>query len=98
VRWEAVRDGLEDVAAAALLSQLAGKHRAAGNQPELVAQADEALRLISADIVGLADEAFVESRDFLKAGDRRIWHTWSDAIAFQRHRERIAELSLALAR
>lgn len=96
VRWEAVRDGLEDVAAASLLRERAGRHRAAGTKPSFVALADDTLRVMTTDIVDFADEAYIESRDFLKAGDRRIWHTWHDAAAFQHYRELIAELSMAL--
>ncbi|MBX7259082.1 MAG: PQQ-binding-like beta-propeller repeat protein [Candidatus Hydrogenedentes bacterium] len=98
VRWEAVRDGLEDVAAATMLRELADRRRGSSTKEDLVAQADEAVRTISGTILESADEAFVESRDFLKAGDRRIWHTWLDASAFQTYRERIAELSLELSK
>lgn len=42
------------------------------------------------------DEGFIETRDFLRAGDRREWHTGWDVRAFQRHRRKMAQLTLAL--
>ena len=44
----------------------------------------------------LSDEPFVESRDFLRAGDRVLGHTWTDVEVFRRHRAEIARLTLAL--
>ena len=44
-----------------------------------------------------SDEAFTESRDFLRAGDRVLAHTWTDVEMFRRHRVEIARLTLALA-
>ena len=44
----------------------------------------------------LSDEAFTESRDFLRAGDRVLAHTWTDIETFRRHRAQIARLTLAL--
>jgi outer membrane protein assembly factor BamB len=96
VRWEAVRDGMEDVAAIALLEQRMEAHRRAGTKAEVVAQAGAALRRALQDIADLADEAFIESRDFLAAGDRRIWHSWADVKRYRRHRAMIARFTLAL--
>jgi hypothetical protein len=45
----------------------------------------------------LSDEAFVESRDFLRDGDRVLAHTWTDAEMSRRHRAEIARLTLFLA-
>ena len=97
VRWEAVRDGLEDVSAIALLEQAIRRHRQAGTKRELVEQAGEELRIAMRDIMELSDEAFVESRDFLRVGDRVLSHTWTDLETFRRHRAEIARLTLALA-
>lgn len=96
VRWEAVRDGLEDVAAIALLEQQIARHRQAGTKTNLVQQAEAAVRIAERDVMELSDEAYVESRDFLQKGDRVIGHTWTDAEAFHRHRKTVAQLTLAL--
>lgn len=93
VRWEAVRDGLEDVAAVRMLQDVAN---ASGADAALREQALDELRMARTDAMEISDEAFIESRDFLRAGDRRIWHTWTDAENYTRHRARIAELTLAL--
>jgi len=97
VRWEAVRDGLEDVAAMSLLEGHLQRHRKAGTRPALVKQAEAAMRLALRDVMELSDEAFVESRDFLRAGDRVLGHTWTDVEMFRRHRAEFARLTLALA-
>ena len=96
VRWEAVRDGLEDVAAIALLEQEMRRHRQAGTRADLVRHAEARLRIALRDVMELSDETYVESRDFLRQGDRLLDHTWSDVEAFQRHRAEIARLTLAL--
>ena len=44
----------------------------------------------------MADEAYVESRDFLQKGDRQIQHTRWDAAAFTRYRVQIAGATHAL--
>ena len=97
VRWEAVRDGMEDVAAIALLEGQIQRHRQAGTRSELMQQAEQALRIALRDVMELSDEPFVESRDFLRAGDRVLGHTWTDLETFHRHRAEIAQLTLALA-
>ena len=48
------------------------------------------------DIMELSDETFLESRDFLREGDRALGHTWTDVETFHRHRAEIARLTLAL--
>ncbi|MBI3852751.1 MAG: DUF4091 domain-containing protein [Verrucomicrobia bacterium] len=96
VRWEAVRDGLEDVAAITLLEHAIEQHRKAGTNHEQVKQAEEELRIALRDIMELSDEAFVESRDYLRAGDRVLGHTWTDLETLRRHRSEIARLTLAL--
>ena len=97
VRWEAVRDGLEDIAAVTLLEEQIQRCRRAGTKGQLVQQAEETLRIAERDVMELSDEAFTESRDFLRAGDRVIGHTWADQNAFRRYRKQFAELTLALA-
>lgn len=97
VRWEAARDGLEDVAAMALLDEQIRRHWDAGTKNELVQEAEQALRIALRDVMELSDEAFVESRDFLRAGDRVLGHTWTDVEMFRRHRAEIARLTVALA-
>ena len=95
VRWEAARDGLEDVAAVAMLEHAIKAAKDAGGK-DLVAEAETELRIAVNDIMELSDDAFKESRDYLRQGDRRIWHTPSDVETYARHRRRIAELTLAL--
>jgi hypothetical protein len=95
-RWEAVRDGLEDIAAIALLEAQIQRHRQAGTRSELVQQAEQTLRVALRDVMELSDEPFVESRDFLREGDRVLGHTWTDLETFRRHRAEIAQLTLAL--
>lgn len=97
VRWEAVRDGLEDVAALAVLEEQIQRHRTAGSRSELVPEAEAALRVALRDIMELSDETFVEIRDFLREGDRVLGHTWTDVQMFRRHRAEVARLTLALA-
>jgi hypothetical protein len=96
VRWEAVRDGLEDIAAAKLLEQALASQAATGGQSNTAKEAQEALRVAKADMMELSDRAFIESRDYLHAGDRTISHTWTDVEACAAHRERIARLTLFL--
>jgi hypothetical protein len=96
VRWEAVRDGLEDVAAIAMLEDRIKVNRRAGTKLDLAKQAEETLQVAETDVMDMSDEAFIESRDFLRQGDRRIGHTWTDVECFDRHRARIAELTIAL--
>jgi hypothetical protein len=88
-----VRDGLEDVAAIALLEQQIRRHHKAGTQRELVKEAEEKLRIALRDVMELSDEAFVESRDFLRAGDRVLGHTWTDVELYRRHRAEIARFT-----
>jgi len=97
VRWEAVRDGLEDIAAISLLEAQIQRHRQAGTKGELVEKAEETLRLALRDVMELSDETFVESRDFLREGNRVLGHTWTEVETFQRHRAEIARLTLELA-
>jgi hypothetical protein len=96
VRWEALRDGQEDLAAVLLLEERMRTHRNAGTRTRLVAEAAETLRLAFNDIMDLSEMAFIESRDFLREGDRRVWHSATDVETYHRHRARIAELTLAL--
>ena len=96
VRWEAVRDGLEDIAAVMLLEEAVASGTARGDASDVVKEAKEALRIAQVDMLELSDEAFVESRDYLRQGDRTIPHTWTDVETYAAHRDRIARLTLAL--
>lgn len=97
VRWEAARDGLEDVAAVALLEAQIQRCRKAGLKGDLVQQAEAMLGRAGREMMELSDEAFTESRDFLRAGDRVIGHTWTDQAAYRDYRKVFAALTLALA-
>ena len=79
-----------------LLKEQIKKHRNAGTQSALVQQAEQELRIALGDIMELSDEAFVESRDFLREGDRVIGHTGTDVSLFSHHRAEIARFTLAL--
>jgi hypothetical protein len=96
IRWEAVRDGLEDIAAVKLLEQAIASNAATGDKSEIIKEAQDALRIAKGDMMELSDQAFIESRDYLRAGDRTIRHTWTDVEACAAHRDRIARLTLAL--
>jgi hypothetical protein len=96
VRWEAVRAGLEDVAAMQWLESRMQAARQAHINADAVQEAARVLRIAQTDMMELSDDAFIESRDFLREGDRRIWHTPTDLAALQHHREEIARLTLAL--
>ena len=96
LRWEAVLDGLQDVSAIALLEQAIQRARKAGTRVELAHEAEETLWVALRDIMELSDEAFTESRDFLRQGDRVLGHTWTDLETYCRHRAKIARLTLAL--
>jgi hypothetical protein len=92
VRWESVRDGMEDIAALALLEQAIAK----GGPADALARAQDVLRIAKNDVMEMSDAAYVESRDYLAQGDRRIWHTPADIEAFRRIRAAVAEATLAL--
>ena len=96
VRWEAVRDGLEDVAAFALLKSRLEAQRAAGGNLEIVKQAEKLMETAAVDVMELSDQAFIESRDFLREGDRRIWHSATDVELFGQYRKQAAALTSAL--
>jgi outer membrane protein assembly factor BamB len=95
-RWEAVRDGLQDIAAIDLLRQQVESNRRAGARLDVVARAEKEIRLALADIMQLSDAAFIESRDFLPAGSRVLPHTDADEETFSRHRAAMAALTMAL--
>ena len=97
VRWEAVLDGLGDIAAITLLEDAIQRNRRAGTRDAQVREAEEELRLALGDVMELSDEAFTESRDFLRQGDRVLGHTRTDLETYRRHRAEIARLTLALA-
>jgi len=95
VRWEAVRDGLEDVAALALLKERVEARRDTGRDSETLKRAEKLLAIAVVDVMELSDQAFIESRDFLREGDRRIWHSTTDAQLFGNYRRQAATLTLA---
>ncbi len=96
-RWEAVRDGLEDVAALHMLRRQIEESRRRGEQDDLVRQAVKALKIAQVDIMELSDLAFIHTRDYRRDGDHRVWHTWTDIETYQQHRAEIARLTSALA-
>ena len=96
VRWEAVRDGLEDIAAMKLLERAIAAAKTNPSKAALVRQAEAELRIARIEILEMSDEVFLESRDFLRQGDRRLWHTPTDVETYARHRARFAELTKAL--
>ena len=95
VRWEAVRDGLEDIAAMKLLERAIAAGKTNPAKAAFVRQAETALRIARVDIMEMSDDVFLESRDFLRQGDRRLWHTPTDVETYARHRARFAELTKA---
>lgn len=96
VRWEAARDGVEDIGAIALLEAAAERNRRAGTNAQLVEEAGREIRTALVDVMEMSDRVFIESRDYLAKGDRRLWHTAADVEVFERHRARIAALTMAL--
>ncbi len=95
-RWEALRDGIEDVGAMVLLEEAIARCRQTGKHPEAMAEAERALRIAQTDIMELSDLAYVETRDYRKQGDRRIWHSATDERLYRQHRQRIAEWTMRL--
>lgn len=95
-RWEALRDGLEDTAAMGLLQERITMRRKAGTHAELISEAEKELRMAQTDVMEISDPAYVESRDYLDKGHRRIWHTATDEALYRQHRQRIAELTQRL--
>lgn len=91
VRWEALRDGLEDVAAMQMLKDRIEANRAKPEKAELVKEAENALRIATVDVMEMSAPAFIESRDFRAQGNRRIWHTRTDEWLFRMHRDEIAK-------
>jgi len=96
VRWEALRDGLEDVAAMAMLKQRIEANRDKPEKAALVKGAEERLRVATVDVMEMSAPAFIESRDFRAQGNRRIWHTMEEEWLFRMHRGRIAHLTQEL--
>lgn len=96
VRWEALRDGLEDVAAMALLKERIDANRSKPAKSALLKEAEEALRIATVDVMEISAPAFMESRDFRAQGNRRIWHSRADEVLFRMHREKIARLTMEL--
>ena len=95
-RWEAIRDGLEDVAAMQLLEEEISAHEDAGTKTALVEEAREALRIAQTDVMELSEVAFACGFRRIRDGERLTWHSWTDLGTYRRHREKIARLTLAL--
>jgi outer membrane protein assembly factor BamB len=95
-RWEALRDGLEDISALALLEQEIEKVRSMEPGNPVLLEAEKEVHLATNDMMDLSDLAFVESRDYLKQGDRVIWHTRNDEELIRMHRSLIARLTQKL--
>ena len=96
VRWEAARDGVEDAAALRMLEQAIAAARTKDAQSDVVKKAEATLRIVRTGVMEMADEAYVETRDFLKKGDREVWHTQWDAASYSRYRKMIAEATHAV--
>ena len=96
VRWEAVRDGLEDVAAITLLEQEIERNRQQDKKPELIKSAEKVLKIAQVDIMELSDRAYIHGKDYLQKGDHLVWHTWTDIFMYQHYRKEIARLTQAL--
>jgi outer membrane protein assembly factor BamB len=95
VRLEAMRDGLEDAAAIKMFNQATKEARRKGHE-ELAASADRLLDKIMTDVLELSEDAYIATLDYLPPGGRRLWHTWWDAVAFDRYRSEILEMTQAL--
>jgi hypothetical protein len=95
VRLEAMRDGLEDAAAIKTLRQAIEKARGKGND-KLAASAERLLDRIMTDVLELSEETYIATLDYLPPGGRRLWHTWWDAVAFDRYRSEILSMTRTL--
>ncbi|MCC6153670.1 MAG: DUF4091 domain-containing protein, partial [Candidatus Hydrogenedentes bacterium] len=91
VRWEAVRDGIEDIGAIRVLESAIAEAKADRDNARAIEHAADVLRRARTAIMEMADEAYVETRDYLKQGDRELTHTQWEAQMFLRYRKEIAE-------
>ncbi len=96
VRWEAVRDGIEDIGAIRVLEAALAEARASQTNARAIVHAEDVLRRARTAIMEMADEAYVETRDYLKQGDRELAHTRWEAQMFLRYRKEIAEATHTL--
>lgn len=96
VRWEAVRDGIEDIGAVRVLEEAIAAARDDRTHARAVEHAADVLRRARTAVMEMADEAYVETRDYLKQGDRELPHTRWEAQLFLRYRKEIAEATHAL--
>ncbi|MCA9433877.1 MAG: DUF4091 domain-containing protein, partial [Candidatus Omnitrophica bacterium] len=96
VRWEALRDGMEDIAALEILADRVHKAEGLSGLDEPIARAKETIRRGLSEVSELSDEAFIESRDYLRQGRRRIWHAPTDVDLYHRLREEIVQRTLEL--
>jgi outer membrane protein assembly factor BamB len=96
LRWEAVRDSLQDVAALDLLRKEIARNENDPSKQVALAEAKHLLRTAVVDMMEISDPAFVETRDYLAEGDRRIWHNDLDELRLQSFRTECARLTVAL--
>ncbi|MCA9437195.1 MAG: DUF4091 domain-containing protein, partial [Candidatus Omnitrophica bacterium] len=96
VRWEALRDGMEDIAALEILADRVHKAEGLSGLDEPIARAKATIRRGLSEVSELSDEAFIESRDYLRQGRRRIWHAPTDVDLYHRLREEIVQRTLKL--
>ena len=54
------------------------------------------IKIAQVDIMEILDRAFVHGRDYLKKDDKQTWHSWTDILLYQNHRENIARLTVSL--
>lgn len=91
LRWEAVRDGIEDIGAIRVLESAIAEAKADRDHARAIEHAADVLRRARTAVMEMADEAYVETRDYLKQGDRELTHTQWEAQMFLRYRKEIAE-------
>ncbi|MCC6794497.1 MAG: DUF4091 domain-containing protein [Candidatus Hydrogenedentes bacterium] len=96
VRWEAVRDGIEDIGAIRVLEAAIAEAQADRDHARAIEHAADVLRRARTAVMEMADEAYVETRDYLKQGDRQLAHTPWEAQMFLRYRKEIAEATHTL--
>ncbi|MBN1346016.1 MAG: PQQ-binding-like beta-propeller repeat protein [Phycisphaerae bacterium] len=100
-RWEACRDGLEDLRAVWQLKTLADAARKANPQDERVRQADAVVAEATTELAAFARGQTVFIPPPASDGPSESWQGVLDTFdrqyrAYRRHRERIAQATLAL--
>lgn len=96
VRWEAVRDGIEDIGAIRVLEAAIAETQTDRAHARAIEYAANVLRRARTAVMEMADQAYVETRDYLKQGDRELSHSRWEAQMFLRYRKEIAEATHAL--